>query len=43
MESLSDKILVDAYFKATELTLQEDFVQLLREEIDRRRLTRLIT
>ncbi|MEC1524288.1 sporulation histidine kinase inhibitor Sda [Neobacillus niacini] len=34
--SLSNKVLVDTYFNAVKLELDEDFIKLLEEEIDRR-------
>jgi hypothetical protein len=34
--SLSNKVLVDTYFNAVKLKLEEDFIKLLEEEIDRR-------
>lgn len=33
---LSDNQLIDAYNKANESSLEEEFIQLLREELDRR-------
>lgn len=34
--SLSNKVLVDTYYNAVKLKLDEDFINLLEEEIDRR-------
>ncbi|WHX98175.1 sporulation histidine kinase inhibitor Sda [Neobacillus sp. DY30] len=34
--SLGNKVLIDTYFNAVRLKLDEDFIQLLEEEIDRR-------
>ncbi|MCZ8516799.1 sporulation histidine kinase inhibitor Sda [Paenibacillus filicis] len=35
---ISNEILVDSYFKAVDLKLEEDFVELLLEEIERRQI-----
>lgn len=34
--SMSNKVLIDTYFNAVKLKLDEDFIKLLEEEIDRR-------
>lgn len=39
MKQLSDELLIETYFKALELKLSEDFVQLIKREIERRSLT----
>lgn len=38
MRMISNEILVDSYFKALDLKLEEEFVELLLEEINRREL-----
>lgn len=38
MKLISNEILVDSYFKALDLKLEEDFVELLLEEIKRRQI-----
>ncbi|MEK8132436.1 sporulation histidine kinase inhibitor Sda [Paenibacillus filicis] len=38
MKLISNEILVDSYFKALDLMLEEEFVELLLEEINRRQL-----
>ena len=38
MEKLSDKQLIDAYFKARKLNLDQKFSDLLKKEINRRGL-----
>jgi len=38
MENLSDALLIEAYQKAIELNLTEDFIKLIKMEIDRRQL-----
>lgn len=39
MENLSDKLLLESYYKANELELSPDFLSLIEDEIDRRHLT----
>jgi developmental checkpoint coupling sporulation initiation to replication initiation len=34
--SISNKVLIDTYYNAVKLKLDEDFIKLLDEEIDRR-------
>jgi hypothetical protein len=34
--SMSNKVLIDTYYNAVKLKLDEDFIKLLDEEIDRR-------
>jgi hypothetical protein len=34
--SMNNKVLIDTYFNAVKLKLDEDFIKLLEEEIDRR-------
>lgn len=34
--SMSNKVLIDSYFNAVKLKLDEDFIKLLEEEIERR-------
>lgn len=36
MECLSDSLLLEAYQKAKELQLNDDFIQLIEQEIERR-------
>lgn len=38
MKSLSDELLIETYYKAIELQLSEDFISLIKEEIERRSL-----
>lgn len=38
MQQLSDKLLIESYYKANELDLSPDFVELIEEEIFRRNL-----
>ncbi|MFV8826756.1 sporulation histidine kinase inhibitor Sda [Alkalihalobacterium sp. APHAB7] len=38
MKKLSDDLLIETYFKAIELKLSEDFIYLIKLEIDRRSL-----
>ncbi|MCZ8522384.1 MULTISPECIES: sporulation histidine kinase inhibitor Sda [Paenibacillus] len=38
MKLISNEILVDSYFKAVSLKLEEEFVELLLEEIHRREI-----
>ncbi|MED4603017.1 sporulation histidine kinase inhibitor Sda [Paenibacillus validus] len=38
MKLISNEILVDSYFKALDLKLEKEFVELLLEEIHRREL-----
>jgi developmental checkpoint coupling sporulation initiation to replication initiation len=38
MKNLSDRLLIEAYFKALELQLEEEFISLIKKEIDRRTL-----
>ncbi|HET7580892.1 MAG TPA: sporulation histidine kinase inhibitor Sda [Bacillales bacterium] len=38
MENLSDELLIESYFKAKELKLSQDFIVLIKKEIDRRSL-----
>ncbi len=42
MKNLSDELLIDAYIKAIQLNLSEDFIQLIEQEIRRRALTHKI-
>lgn len=39
MEHLSDELLIESYFKAQELHLSQDFIQLIENEMSRRSLT----
>ncbi|WP_017728439.1 sporulation histidine kinase inhibitor Sda [Halalkalibacterium ligniniphilum] len=39
MKTLSDELLIETYYKAMELKLNDDFIDLIRKEIDRRSLT----
>jgi developmental checkpoint coupling sporulation initiation to replication initiation len=38
MRLISNEVLIDSYFKAIELKLDQDFIDLLLEEINRRGL-----
>ncbi|MCD8503129.1 MAG: sporulation histidine kinase inhibitor Sda [Bacillaceae bacterium] len=38
MRSLSDDLLIETYFKAIDLKLSEDFIYLIKEEVERRAL-----
>lgn len=38
MRKLSDELLIETYFKAIELNLNEDFIELIKLEINRRSL-----
>lgn len=38
MKNLSDELLIETYFKAIELNLSDDFLELLKKEIQRRSL-----
>ncbi|GGE56601.1 hypothetical protein GCM10011391_39390 [Pullulanibacillus camelliae] len=38
MQSLSDEVLIESYYKAIQMNLDTDFISLLKSEIDRRRL-----
>ncbi|WP_078379621.1 sporulation histidine kinase inhibitor Sda [Sutcliffiella halmapala] len=39
MRKLSDELLLESYYKATELKLSSDFIQLIEHEIKRRSLS----
>ncbi|WP_035661375.1 sporulation histidine kinase inhibitor Sda [Halalkalibacter akibai] len=39
MQNLSDELLIDTYYKAMELKLNPDFIELIRLEIAKRSLT----
>jgi developmental checkpoint coupling sporulation initiation to replication initiation len=39
MRKLSDELLLESYYKATELQLSSDFIQLIELEIKRRSLS----
>jgi developmental checkpoint coupling sporulation initiation to replication initiation len=38
MRKLSDELLIESYFKATEMKLHDDFIELITIEIKRRSL-----
>jgi developmental checkpoint coupling sporulation initiation to replication initiation len=38
MENLSDELLIESYVKATELKLSNEFIALIKQEINRRSL-----
>lgn len=38
MKCLSDALLIEAYEKAIELNLNDDFIQIIKEEINKRAL-----
>lgn len=40
MECLSDSLLQEAYEKAIELNLSYDFIQMIKEELDRRAIAK---
>ncbi|MCM3596314.1 sporulation histidine kinase inhibitor Sda [Metabacillus idriensis] len=42
MRKLSDELLIESYFKATEMNLSEDFIELIEKEIKRRSLTHVL-
>ncbi|KGP73123.1 sporulation histidine kinase inhibitor Sda [Pontibacillus yanchengensis] len=42
MEHLSDELLIDAYIKATELNLSDEFIRLIEEELKRRSISHSI-
>lgn len=42
MRKLSDELLIESYFKATELKLSPDFIYLIETEIKRRSLAHKI-
>lgn len=42
MEHLSDELLLESYHKANELNLSPDFLSLIKDEIQRRHLTKEI-
>lgn len=42
MRKLSDELLIESYFKATEMNLSEDFIELIENEIKRRSLTHVL-
>ncbi|MCK0471632.1 MULTISPECIES: sporulation histidine kinase inhibitor Sda [Halalkalibacter] len=39
MKNLSDELLIETYYKAIELNLSHDFIELIRLELTRRSLT----
>ncbi|NMH68465.1 sporulation histidine kinase inhibitor Sda [Bacillus sp. RO3] len=40
MQFFSDKTLIDVYIQATQLKLSNDFIFLIEQEIDKRKLVR---
>ncbi|EPR27758.1 hypothetical protein I656_02587 [Geobacillus sp. WSUCF1] len=42
MKHLSDELLIESYFKAKELNLSPEFIELIEKEIQRRSLTHKI-
>lgn len=42
MKHLSDELLIESYFKAKELNLSLEFIELIEKEIQRRSLTHKI-
>ncbi|RSK29384.1 sporulation histidine kinase inhibitor Sda [Bacillus sp. HMF5848] len=42
MRKLSDELLIESYYKALELKLSDEFIELIASEIRRRRLTHVI-
>lgn len=42
MKNLSDELLVESYIKAKNLNLSQDFILLIKKEIDKRCLTNQI-
>ncbi|MRX71343.1 sporulation histidine kinase inhibitor Sda [Bacillus lacus] len=43
MRKLSDELLIESYYKATEMKLSEDFIELIESEIKRRSLNHVLT
>ncbi|MCY7784016.1 MULTISPECIES: sporulation histidine kinase inhibitor Sda [unclassified Bacillus (in: firmicutes)] len=43
MRKLSDELLIESYFKATEMKLNRDFIELIENEIKRRSLGHIIS
>jgi len=43
MRKLSDELLIESYFKATEMNLNRDFIELIENEIKRRSLGHIIS
>lgn len=42
MKNLSDDLLIESYYKAMELNLSDDFIELIEKEIKRRSLVNKI-
>ncbi|KZZ86008.1 MULTISPECIES: sporulation histidine kinase inhibitor Sda [Bacillaceae] len=42
MRKLSDELLIESYYKATELKLSHDFIELIESEIKRRSLAHML-
>ncbi len=42
MRKLSDELLIESYYKATEMKLNDDFIELIKKEIKRRSLGHLL-
>ena len=42
MRKLSDELLIESYFKATEMKLNDDFIELITLEIKRRSLAHVL-
>ncbi|ADP33164.1 sporulation histidine kinase inhibitor Sda [Bacillus atrophaeus] len=43
MRKLSDELLIESYFKANEMNLNRDFIELIENEIKRRSLGHIIS
>jgi developmental checkpoint coupling sporulation initiation to replication initiation len=42
MRKLSDELLIESYFKATEMNLNDEFIELITKEIKRRSLGHML-
>jgi len=42
MRKLSDELLIESYYKATEMNLSKEFIELIKIEIKRRSLSHLL-
>lgn len=42
MEYLSDSLLIEAYYKAIELQLNDDFISMIKDEMEHRQIEVLI-
>ena len=39
MDNLSDELLIEVYYQAIDLQLSEDFIQLLKQELNKRNIS----